>query len=109
MLGSNKQVGPYMGVVEDSIKTFRDGRNFRVLLYGAYNAMGLIGCEHNGIAILDEDNKRVVTDRIGGIDTGYFGPSQFQRDEFARVIALDDEAFVILVNSSNAKGFYLGI
>ena len=54
-------VGQYTMVAKDQSLKFGN-RSFRVLLYGAYNAMGLIGTEKNGIAVLDEDRRQVVLD-----------------------------------------------
>ena len=50
-------------------------RKFRLLLYGAYNACGLIGSEYNGVAVLDEYARNVVADNIAQESSGYFGPS----------------------------------
>lgn len=58
----SNNVGPYMGVRFD--QPAQDGR-FRILVYQAYNAMGLIGPEHNGIVVLQEKpTKAVVADNI---------------------------------------------
>ena len=92
-----KQVGPFMGVQFDekvSFKTRKDGgtyeRNFRIITYQAYNAFGLIGPEYNGVsahryehrracvAVLDEDQKKVLCDEIEKESTGYFGVSEAQ-------------------------------
>jgi hypothetical protein len=105
MLGSDKRVGPFMGVTDDSIKTLADGRKFRVLLYGAYNAFGLIGPEFNGIAVLNEDAKNVVADNLGQIQTGYFGPSQEQKALFERVMKMTDDEFIQMVNESPRRRY----
>ena len=66
-------VGPYTKVVRDS-KWTPDGSpvEIRGIIYGAYNAHGLIGSEYNGIALFDETNLQVITDNvfddIDGID-----------------------------------------
>lgn len=81
-------VSQFVGVSRDKIVTYPNGRKLRFLLYAAYNAMGLIGPEYNGIAILDEDQRRVLVDNIAKEMTGYFGPSDRQLDEFDRIVEL---------------------
>ena len=53
-------LGPYMGILRDE----KRGR-YRLALYCAYNAGGLIGSEYNGIVVLDDTNKCVVADNLG--------------------------------------------
>lgn len=85
-----KKVGQYEMVSRDQTRGFR-GRTLRVILYGAYNALGLIGPEDNGIAILDETRKRMILDGHQKEETGYFGPSKSQVEEFVRIMAMDDD------------------
>jgi hypothetical protein len=87
-----KRVGQFMGVQEDKTLTFGE-RNFRIILYGAYNAHGLIGPECNGIAVLDEDNKCVVLDEEAKQDTGYYGASERQKQRFKEVIEMTWDVF----------------
>ena len=47
-----QSAGQYTMVSRDHKVKFGD-RTFRVVLYGAYNAFGLIGPEKNGIAVLE--------------------------------------------------------
>lgn len=82
-------VGQYEMVSRDATRTCC-GRTLRVVLYGAYNAMGLIGPECNGIAILDEDARCVVLDGHLTEDTGYFGPSRRQVLEYSRILGMTD-------------------
>ena len=88
MIDLVKSVGPYVGVSKDETKTYKNGRTLRFVLYGAYNAFGLIGSENNGIAILDEDNFLVVCDEIGKETTGCFGPSKNQQELFDAILDL---------------------
>lgn len=83
-------VGQYEMVSRDATRTCF-GRTLRVVLYGAYNALGLIGPEMNGIAILDEDARCVVLDGHLQEDTGYFGPSRRQVIEHSRIMGMTDE------------------
>ncbi|MGX9960589.1 hypothetical protein ACW0US_17725 [Xanthomonas euvesicatoria] len=50
-------------------KVFESGdggkRSFKIVVASAYNAGGLIGSEHNGVAVLDVDAGCVVVDRLG--------------------------------------------
>lgn len=95
-------IGPYMGVTMDkkiTIKNGRKARNFRVIVYAAFNAYGLIGSEKNGIAILDEDNRQVLADEIEKESSGYFGPSQNQLSRFNEIRAFSWPEFREFVNS----------
>lgn len=83
-------VGQYEMVSRDATKTCC-GRRLRIVLYGAYNAMGLIGPEMNGIAILDEDARCVVLDGHYQEDTGYFGASRRQIIEYSRLMEMSEE------------------
>lgn len=83
-----------MGISEDRI---RDGR-FRVILYGAYNALGLIGSEDNGIAVLDNEKMQVLLDRECCESSGYFGPSAKQTARFWHIVHMPEDAFVKFVN-----------
>jgi hypothetical protein len=94
-------VGPFVKVSRDKKRTYEEnGRTLRFVLYGAYNAMGLIGPESNGIAVLDEDNKQVITDEMGKISSGYYGPSQAQIDLFNSILKMDFSAMCEVVNAS---------
>ncbi|MCC5610556.1 hypothetical protein LC612_28355, partial [Nostoc sp. CHAB 5834] len=73
----------------DTIRKFENGRSFRVFIYSAYNAMGLIGSEYNGIAILDEDNKCVVADRIANDYNGRAIPTKAQLDKLNEILSPD--------------------
>lgn len=52
-------LGPYMGILRDE----KRGR-YRLALYCAYNAGGLIGSEYNGIVVLDDKNMCIVADNL---------------------------------------------
>jgi len=82
-------VGQYEMVSRDTTRTCA-GRKIRIVLYGAYNALGLVGPEMNGIAILDEDARRVILDGHYQEDTGYFGPSRKQLIEYSRIADMSD-------------------
>jgi hypothetical protein len=79
-------------------KVFGD-RIFKVVIAAAYNA-GIIGPEHNGIAVLDDNNKAVLLDQHVKIGSGYFGPSEEQKAEFARIVAMDWNEFADFVRSN---------
>jgi hypothetical protein len=75
-------------------------RTFRILVYGAYNAYGLIGSEANGILILDEDYLKVVLDEHFVESSGYFGPSERQLAEWERLVGLQTfKKFADFVNA----------
>lgn len=91
-------IGPYMGVTRDKRITFKNGRNFRVIVYGAFNAFGLIGPEKNGVAVLDEDSKQVLCDEISLESSGYFGPSNNQLATFEELTESTWTAFKKRIN-----------
>ena len=66
-----------MGVDFDKTVVHGD-RTFRIITYQAYNAFGLVGSEFNGVAILDEDSKKVVARNIGKTSSGYYGVTKAQ-------------------------------
>jgi hypothetical protein len=72
---------------------------FRLITYQAYNALGLIGPEHNGIAIFDLDRYKVVCDRVLEQDTGYYGASAKQVSFFNRLVEMSWSTFREFVNS----------
>lgn len=85
----NNNIGPYL--YADGFKAekkFEFDRTFSVVISGAYKA-GIIGPEINGIVILDDDNRSVVLDQHGKINSGYYGPSEDQKKEFDRILAME--------------------
>ena len=108
VISSFPSVGPYMGVTVDKKITFKAGRkkrNFRVILYGAFNAYGLIGPEKNGIAILDEDNRAVLCDELERESSGYFGPSKTQFHRLVEILKMSWPDFQDLVNNSGRNRY----
>ena len=101
------QVGPLMHVSGDVLVHFVCvKRTFRIILYGAYNAHGLIGPEFNGVAVLDEDNKRVLTDRLAQAQSGYHGPTRDQVRYFKELQDVDWDTFRDIVNTSeHSRGY----
>lgn len=92
--GISNRLGPYHyadGAIE-GIK--KNDRSFTIIIAGAYNAFGLIGSECNGIVVLDNDNKLVVLDEHAREDSGYYGPTNKQIDEFEKLLKMDYESFV---------------
>lgn len=98
-------VGQFMGISHDTTRTFKGEIGdlifkkpikFRIILYCALNAGGLIGPEFNGIAIIDETNKCVVSRDICKQDSGYFGPSDAQIAKWNEMVNMPDEEFVKL-------------
>jgi hypothetical protein len=92
-----KRVGQYVGVSRDG---HNNAMNYRVILYAAKDAFGLIGSEFNGIAILDEVNKMVVTDNLFHEASGYNGPSRQQEKAFELICAMNTGEMRELVNNS---------
>jgi hypothetical protein len=98
--GTLPNIGPYTFVSADTVRAV-DHQTFRVLVYGAYNAYGLIGSECNGVAVLCEDPASVVADEIGRESSGYFGPSKAQLALFEKLRTCSSAEFRQLVNSAN--------
>lgn len=99
-LADTTSVGPFTFVSCDE-KRIVGADEYRVVLYGAYNAGGLIGPERNGIAVLSESLKAVICDEIACEGTGYFGPSKKQIAEFEKLMTCSPEEFVMTVNASD--------
>jgi hypothetical protein len=98
---SVKKVSQFEMVSGDVLIHFKEqNRTFRILLYGAYNAFGLIGPEMNGIAVLDQDNKLVLTDGLARADSGYFGPTRDQVRYFNELVDADWETLKTTVENS---------
>lgn len=94
----SSRVGPYRAVSRNEVVEFPHRRAFRLILYSAYDALGLIGYEHNGIAVLDEDKRAVVCDEISIEPSGYPGPSMEQLNAFERILAMPWPAFKTFIN-----------
>lgn len=89
---------PYIGVSADETRTV-GGHSLRFIIHGAYNALGLIGSEYNGIAIFDNDYMKVVLDKHCPIGSGYYGPSVEQVEEFNRLLSLEWADLATFINS----------
>lgn len=98
MFNTLSRIGPYVNVQGDYIKRFKNGRRFRIAIYGAFDAYGLIGSEKNGILVLDEDNKQVLCDEISKEDSGYFGATQAQRNTYYNLKMMKWAAFKQFIN-----------
>lgn len=94
------RVGPYIGVSRDVSR----GR-YRLLVYGAYNACGLIGSEHNGICVLDDQDMQVVADRLAQVSSGYHGPSPLQIRALEHLLTCSPEKFAHYINESGRNRF----
>lgn len=91
--------GPYTGVTSIGDRDFGKHGKFRVMIYAAYNAMGLIGPEMNGVAVAQElDKFNVIFDGGAQADSGYFGASTGQLKLFDDLMAADWEQFRAIVN-----------
>ncbi len=98
--GIRNQIGPYMHA-DGALRRRKVGRTMYVVgIAGAYNAFGLIGPEHNGLFVLDDTRKRVLTDRIGEEGSGYHGPSVSQWNVLKDAMTMTGPAFVKWVKQS---------
>lgn len=93
------EVGPYVKVSRDGFRPM-GAQTFRLVLYGGYNAMGLIGYEENGILVLSENRQDVVCDSLGREESGFHGPSAKQLRLYDLLITGSDEEFRAIVNAA---------
>ncbi len=93
------KVGPFEGVTGDIVREVGSER-YRLVLYSAYNAHGLIGSECNGIAILSEDRLNVVADELGK-ESFRTTPTPEQKALFEQLKTCDEETFRATVNASS--------
>jgi hypothetical protein len=89
---------PFMYISKQATLDFGDNGTFTIVIYGAYNAMGLIGTEKNGIAILDETRKQVLLDEHQPTNSGYFTPTDRQQRGFDELVGANWEVFQSFVN-----------
>ena len=92
------RLGPYVGVQGEYVKKFKNGRSFRIAIYGAYDAYGLIGSEKNGILILDENKMQVLCDEICIADSGWFGATAQQRCAYHQLKMMKWKSFQQFIN-----------
>lgn len=82
-----------------------DGEDIKIhiMLYGAYNALGLIGPEYNGIAILNDTHKAVVLDGEAAEDYGWYpgygSPTHEQVAAFNSIAVMDEAALVDFIRA----------
>lgn len=96
---ANHTIGPYERVKRDSVRLVH-GDAYRLILYGAYNARGLVGAEHNGIAVLQESPPAVIADKVACDDTGTQTPTAAQIAQYEEMRTCDDEKFRAIVNAT---------
>jgi len=102
------RLGPYVGISYDATVSKNAGkkrRTFRIIVYGAYDAMGLIGSECNGVAILDEDRMHVLADEIMRQPSGWCGPSHGQVQVFEKLSKMKWADFQAFVNTSRRNRY----
>lgn len=95
MFTNATNLGPYLGVIEDKTR----GR-YRLAIYQAYNAMGLIGTEYNGIVVLDNELMQVVADNIG-VGTG----ARAQMELLRNLLQASPEVFAKTINDSSRSRY----
>ena len=106
MIDLTSREGQYVGVSMTTDRHFGD-RTFRVILYGALNAHGLIGSEHNGVAILDMDKVHVVLDNHAQESSGYYGASTAQIKAFGAIVKMDKKEFFAFCNSHRRSRYQI--
>ena len=93
-----RNVGQYTGAEHLAELTFGKQR-FKLCTYQAYNAMGLIGSEFNGIAILDDLHRKVVLDGHLQAGSGWNGVRPAVVQEFYRIAKMSWPEFREFVNA----------
>jgi hypothetical protein len=97
-------IGPFVGVNYECLIAFRQARRrdrrFHLFIYRAYNACGLVGHEHNGIAVCDIERGQVLCDEIARQKSGYNGPSNEQVETIRRLQASSWAEFREVINIS---------
>lgn len=83
--------GPYHYEEGDIFEKRFGDRSFTVILSNAYNAGGIIGSEYNGIVVLDNNNRSVLTDRHA-TNRYFWGTSAREEFESLRDMNWDDFA-----------------
>ena len=93
----SNRIGPFCGV-SMAFSRHIDGIIVTVFLYGAYDAMGLIGSESNGIGAVAEREKSiggaVLIDEHMKIGSGWYGASPDQLKEYKRISELSDSGLL---------------
>lgn len=92
------RVGQFMGVVRDQYRKV-GAKTYRVLVYSAYNAQGLVGSENNGIAVVSDEDREVIADCLG-VATAGSAPTAAQLALFDKLLACSDDEFKMTVNTS---------
>lgn len=102
--GSSSTIGPFERVSDDRIRDVGQEK-YRILLYGAYNAMGLVGSESNGIAVLSEDRNNVVCDELGCEPDKSSAPTPVQTELFKKLLSCTEDEFRSIVNGSSRSRY----
>ena len=94
--------GAYETVVFEADIEFEtpDPRKFKVFIYLALNACGLIGSECNGVGIMDEDSREVLCDEMEKQESGYCGASPEQVRLAKELVESDWHTFRMIINNS---------
>lgn len=92
---NSTKFGPYYVHNEVGVKTrTAGGETFKLFISAAFNAMGLIGSEADGIVVLNETRMEVVTDEILRSGNGYTGPHANQIAQIDYLLNLPDAQFL---------------
>lgn len=92
-----KRYGQYVDVSRSEI-VGHNGTKYRVIIYGAIDAFGLIGPEFNGVAVLDEDAPRVIVDCMAETTHGHATPTRRQLELFKKLVLADYPEFHEIVS-----------
>lgn len=90
------RLGPYMYVTLDKFRKVGN-KEYRIVLYGAYNAMGLIGTECNGLAIFSNTDREVICDQVAC--EPFRAPTQNQKTLAQYLLECTEAEFRATVNA----------
>ena len=93
--------GQFRGVRSERKRKILGGKmELSMFVYCAYDAFGLIGSEMNGIAVLDETGRSVVTDGLARAESGYSCPTKGQLALLDRMESCTEEELREIILSS---------
>jgi hypothetical protein len=100
----HKNVPPYRYVRHEFTRTVGK-REYYVFSYGAYDALGLIGPEENGITIASITDRQIVVDQIAKQPYGWYdGYNNLHAEdtlgrEMDRLANLSDDEFIAFIRT----------
>ena len=92
------RLGQYVGIRRQFTRTINK-KKILVAIYSAYDALGLIGSEYNGVVVLNATDMKVVMDGEGRCESGWFGSTSKQRHIFDQLVTMIKPQFLRYLRS----------